>query len=250
MKPTENACVTATGKLQMVVSTSVHRVLKYALGFCCVAALCPAAHALERITLTNGFSIDCASHEQADNEHVRLIYASGSQLLPVREIASIDVLPDPPKPSQAPTVAAIAPSDIPALIANAGVQRNIDVDLLYSVIHTESGFRANAVSPAGARGLMQLMPATARNLGVEDSFKPDQNINGGTAYLDQLLTRYHDDIKLALAAYNAGPQAVDRYHGIPPYRETRAYVARVINEFVRRKNGLKKSQQNSTLASR
>lgn len=250
MKPTENACVTATGKPPMVVSTSVDRVLKYALSFCCVAALCPAAQALERITLTNGFSIDCASHEQADNEHVRLIYASGSQLLPVREIASIDVLPDPPKPLPAPMVAAIAPSDIPTLIANAGVQRNIDVDLLYSVIHTESGFRANAISPAGARGLMQLMPATARNLGVEDSFKPDQNINGGTAYLDQLLTRYHDDIKLALAAYTAGPQAVDRYHGIPPYRETRAYVARVINEFVRRKNALKKSQQTSTLASR
>jgi soluble lytic murein transglycosylase-like protein len=85
---------------------------------------------------------------------------------------------------------------------------------------------------------------------VQDSFNPGQNINGGTAYLDQLLTRYSDDLPKALAAYNAGPGAVDRYHGIPPYRETRAYVARVINEFVRRKNALKKTQQNSTLASR
>jgi soluble lytic murein transglycosylase-like protein len=82
---------------------------------------------------------------------------------------------------------------------------------------------------------MQLMPATATRLGVSDSFQPDQNIAGGSAYLDQLLTRYHDDIALALAAYNAGPGAVDRYHGIPPYRETRAYVARVITEFNRRK---------------
>ncbi len=82
---------------------------------------------------------------------------------------------------------------------------------------------------------MQLMPATATELGVQDAFRADQNIAGGTAYLDVLLTKYHDNIALALAAYNAGPAAVDRYHGIPPYRETRAYVARVIREFNRRK---------------
>jgi soluble lytic murein transglycosylase-like protein len=81
---------------------------------------------------------------------------------------------------------------------------------------------------------MQLMPSTAKSLGVNDSFKPDQNVRGGSAYLDALLTRYHDNMALALAAYNAGPEAVDRYHGIPPYRETQAYVARVIHEFNRR----------------
>jgi soluble lytic murein transglycosylase-like protein len=81
---------------------------------------------------------------------------------------------------------------------------------------------------------MQLMPGTAADLGVSDSFKPEQNVRGGSAYLDELLTRYHDNLALALAAYNAGPAAVDKYHGIPPYRETKLYVARVILEFNRR----------------
>ena len=79
-------------------------------------------------------------------------------------------------------------------------------------------------------------------MGVEDSFKAEENIAGGTAYLDELLTRYHDDVALALAAYNAGPGAVDKYHGVPPYRETREYVARVIREFNRRKQLLQVAQ--------
>jgi soluble lytic murein transglycosylase-like protein len=108
------------------------------------------------------------------------------------------------------------------------------VDLLASLVKAESGGNVRAVSRAGARGLMQLMPATASQLGVEDSFQPDENLRGGSAYLDALLTRYHDNLALALAAYNAGPAAVDEHHGIPPYRETQAYVARVIHEFNRR----------------
>ena len=82
--------------------------------------------------------------------------------------------------------------------------------------------------------MMQLMPGTASDLGVSDTFAPGENIKGGTAYLNALLTKYHDNLPLALAAYNAGPAAVDRWHGIPPYRETRAYVARVIREYNRR----------------
>jgi soluble lytic murein transglycosylase-like protein len=108
------------------------------------------------------------------------------------------------------------------------------VDLLASLVKAESGGNAQAVSSAGAQGLMQLMPGTANQLGVKDSFEPSQNVRGGTTYLDELLTRYHDNLSLALAAYNAGPEAVDKYHGIPPYHETRIYVARVIHEFNRR----------------
>ena len=108
------------------------------------------------------------------------------------------------------------------------------MDLLASVVKAESDGNVRAVSRAGAKGLMQLMPGTAAGLGVEDSFQPEQNVRGGSAYLDALLTRYHDNLALALAAYNAGPEAVDKYRGIPPYHETRAYVARVIHEFNRR----------------
>jgi soluble lytic murein transglycosylase-like protein len=121
------------------------------------------------------------------------------------------------------------------MLSRAGNTHNIDEDLLASLVRAESGGQVRAVSRTGARGLMQLMPKTATELGVTDSFRPDENIAGGSAYLDQLLTRYHDNVALALAAYNAGPAAVDRYHGIPPYRETKAYVARVIREFNRRK---------------
>jgi soluble lytic murein transglycosylase-like protein len=96
---------------------------------------------------------------------------------------------------------------------------------------------------------MQLMPATAANLGVQNSFAPEQNVAGGTQYLDQLLTRYHDNIALALAAYNAGPDAVDRYHGIPPYAETRAYVARIIREFNSRELNRRKLAASTVRAS-
>ena len=135
------------------------------------------------------------------------------------------------------------------MLDRAGARHNIDADLLASILHAESAGNPRAVSRAGAQGLMQLMPATATTLGVHNSFAPEENISGGAAYLDQLLTRYHDDIQLAVAAYNAGPAAVDRYHGIPPYPETRAYVARVVSEFNRRKRAALSAAHASLTAS-
>ena len=199
----------------------------------------PAAHALERVTLRNGFTIDCTRHEPLGSQVRVYLDTTGAsyQDLAAASIVAIDTLPDP-KPIAAPPAETPAPSStvsVSELLAHAGAQHNIDVELLASVVKAESGGRADAVSRAGARGLMQLMPATARTLGVKDAFQPDQNIAGGAAYLDSLLRRYKNDLSLALAAYNAGPGAVDRYHGVPPFRETRAYVARVENEFIRRK---------------
>jgi soluble lytic murein transglycosylase-like protein len=148
------------------------------------------------------------------------------------------VVTETPKAAVPAAVAArpekLTDADLKPLLTVAGTTYNLDSDLLASVVRAESDGHAHAVSRAGARGLMQLMPGTASDLGVANSFAPNQNIQGGTAYLDALLRKYNDNLPLALAAYNAGPAAVDRWHGIPPYRETQLYVARVIREYNRR----------------
>lgn len=114
------------------------------------------------------------------------------------------------------------------LIDSAAEQYKLDPELLHAVIAVESGYNAKAVSKAGARGLMQLMPATARRFGVGNSFDPAQNIRGGARYLAHLRQRYGNDMKLVLAAYNAGEAAVDRHKSVPPFKETRRYVPRVL----------------------
>jgi soluble lytic murein transglycosylase-like protein len=114
------------------------------------------------------------------------------------------------------------------LIEAHAQEHGLEADLVRAVIQVESGFNPYAVSPKGAMGLMQLMPATASDLGVVNPFEPEQNIRGGVAYLKQLLDRFDHKVELALAAYNAGPGAVDKYgQQVPPYRETQAYVKKI-----------------------
>jgi soluble lytic murein transglycosylase-like protein len=115
-----------------------------------------------------------------------------------------------------------------AAVVEAARKHDVPVRLVAAIISAESGFDPRAVSPKGARGLMQLMPATARMLGVPDAFHPADNIEAGVRHLRGLLERFDQDLRLALAAYNAGEAAVISHRGIPPYRETRDYVARVM----------------------
>lgn len=197
-------------------------------------ALAPAG---ELAVLRNGFEQHCNHHAVVDGR-LRLFLGTGTENFIDYDPSEVDrfepVADEPPPAPAFSKETTVNREDIEKILDHAGKDHDLDVDLLASVIKAESGGNAHAVSRTGARGLMQLMPATAATLGVEDSFRPDQNVHGGTAYLDSLLQRYHDNLPLALAAYNAGPGAVDKYHGIPPYRETRAYVARVIHEYNRR----------------
>jgi len=129
--------------------------------------------------------------------------------------------------------------DYDGIIKQASRRFRVDPSLIKAVIKAESDFNRKAVSHKGAKGLMQLMPGTANDMKVENPFNPEENIFGGTRYLSLLLDRYKNNKKLSLAAYNAGPEAVETYNGIPPYPETKAFIKRVLRYYNRYKTGSK-----------
>jgi len=150
-----------------------------------------------------------------------------------------EVVAPPPAPVQpAMTAEQSDPSksnDLHTVVRNASSKVKLDPDLIHSVIRYESGGNAHAVSSKGALGLMQLMPQTAKKLGVRNAFNPEQNVQAGTQYLRALLEQFNFDLVKALAAYNAGPESVLKYGGVPPYLETRQYVASIVKDFNKKK---------------
>ena len=196
----------------------------------------PGMQVVYDAVLRNGFSI--RHHHQQKLSGVTRLYLdadpnAGFVDVPAEEIVFVERVEIPLPP--APPVQAATPEDVDRFVNSASNLHQVDPDLIRSVIKAESGFNVHAVSPKGAQGLMQLMPSTASQLGVKDAFAPGDNIEAGTRYLRDLLVLYNNDMAKALAAYNAGPQRVAQYNGVPPYRETHAYVARVIKDFNRTK---------------
>lgn len=239
-----------------------------------VASLAIPATGAELAVLRNGFSIR-HEHRLVMGATTRLFLAADDSSftdVPTAEITGYEKdlsLPVAVAPAaatgQAPSQLASIPSSgnsfgsvkaTPAkspvplndLVNSASATYHLDPDLVNSVIHAESGFNAHAVSPKGARGLMQLMPGTANQLGVNDAFDPEANVTGGSRYLRELLELYNFDLVKALAAYNAGPQRVDQYRGVPPFRETRAYVARIVHEYNSKKIAQEKEAKRKQLA--
>jgi soluble lytic murein transglycosylase-like protein len=193
--------------------------------------------AADSAVLRNGFSI-LHQRRQIIGTVTRL-YIDGDQSfvdIPTAEIDHFETLPDPPAlRSDPPAAVAAQPFDLTQAVKDASGAYKLDPDLVTSVIRAESGFNVRAVSPKGAQGLMQLMPQTASQLGVHNAFDPQANVEAGTRYLRSLLERYNFDLVKALAAYNAGPQRVEQYNGVPPYYETKAYVARIVRDFNQKK---------------
>lgn len=224
-----------------------------------LGASCLTASATEVAILRNGFTIRHEKRMLVGNT-TRLFLSATDETsfvdVPTAEIDRVEPdLSPPPDPAPPPNatpqtgVVATAPSPVAAAslppvrptlnvadaVSAASDRYRLDPDLLNSVIRAESGFNPRAVSRKGAQGLMQLMPETANKLGVPNAFDPEANVDGGTRYLRELLERYNYDLIKALAAYNAGTKRVEQYHGVPPYQETRHYVASIVRDFNRKK---------------
>jgi soluble lytic murein transglycosylase-like protein len=203
----------------------------------CFLAITCSAPAGEYVVLWNGFRIHADSHV-SDGSVLRLQTSNGAIEIESRTVIAIeqeDYTPPPAAALKPPEAASQAHPDLTPqeLITRAAIQAGLPPEIVHSIARAESGYRTDAVSPKGAIGLMQLMPSTAAELNV-DPRDPAQNAEAGARYLRDLLLKYQNDphqVSKAVAAYNAGPAAVDKYKGIPPYRETVDYVVRVLKEY-------------------
>jgi soluble lytic murein transglycosylase-like protein len=204
--------------------------------FLCFVTVTLAAQAGEFAVLANGFRIHADSHT-TDGGTIRLLTSQGVIEIPANTVAAFEqedyvppaVVPAAATPSTAPPVD-LTPHQ---LITQAAEHAGLPPAIVHSIARAESGYREDAVSPKGAIGLMQLMPKTAAELNA-DPHDPAQNADAGARYLRDLLQKYENDphqVSKAIAAYNAGPAAVDKYHGVPPYPETVQYVNRVLKQF-------------------
>ncbi len=230
------------------------QIVQWAAAVALLAATALPCSAADAAVLRNGFSI---RHERRQViGTITRLYIDGDNSsfvdVPTAEIDHFEALPADSSPHEAanakvtkdPAQSNFQPStDLNEVVRAASGTYHLDPDLVTSVIRAESGFNVRAVSPKGARGLMQLMPQTASELGVQNAFDPQANVEGGTRYLRELLERYDFDLIKALAAYNAGPQRVEQYGGVPPYHETKAYVARIVRDFNKKKLAAKTANQ-------
>ena len=192
-----------------------------------LAALAPCARA-DYLVLQSGQRIHVTGYERV-GDTLRLTVPGGTLEIPADALVRVD-----PEDTFLPVKVKLLDVPYANFIADSARAHGVAPELVASVIAVESNFNPNAVSWRSARGLMQLMPETAARFGVTKIFDPQQNIEAGTKYLKELLLRYNGDLALTLAAYNAGPDRVEQYRSIPPYRETRDYVRRVTEKF--RKN--------------
>jgi soluble lytic murein transglycosylase-like protein len=226
-----------------------------------------SAFAGQIAVLRNGFTIHF-DHKEQSGSSTRLYTGTGYLDIASDQIASYDVdeTPVTPEPQPAPqpvaltttepsaaqpaAVASQTPAkaaqnmDLEQVVREASSKNRLDPDFVSSVIRAESNFKTHAVSKKGAQGLMQLMPSTAAQLGVADAFDPRANVEAGTAHLSALLDLYNNDPIRALAAYNAGAHRVKQYHGVPPYRETRDYINKIVRDF----NAKKRAQMKAAAA--
>ena len=206
--------------------------MKCALGLLALMTAAGPAFGGEYVVLSSGLKLRADRHEQSGGL-IRLFYNGGVTELPAQLVSGFEeeemVTPEPVAAAIAPAVATQA-QDPKTLVRDAAKRSGLPPEFVESVAQVESGFRPGAISPKGALGVMQLMPETARTLGA-DPRDTAQNIDAGTRLLRELLIKYDGDVVKALAAYNAGQGAVDKYQGLPPYNETRWYVKKVIDTY-------------------